>query len=191
MTRVARRGVLLASALVLWPPPAPAASFTLGDPERADAVRAGERSIISDAFGSEWTVANPAGERVLVMTPFHRLAQAARTAAFRGESLTVKDVEAALKGSTGRLVFWATLRGARPDFARFYAPALLGGRSEIKPTFVQNERTALAEDGRYTARCVYAFPIQGIDPKGQVTLVVRTAEAREVARFSVDLSAMR
>jgi uncharacterized protein (DUF2252 family) len=38
---------------------------------------------------------------------------------------------------------------------------------------------------------VYAFPAEGIDPKGRVVLVVRDADEKEVAKFTVDLAAMR
>jgi hypothetical protein len=69
---------------------------------------------------------------------------------------------------------------------------LVAGRQEIKPEFVQNERTALREeDGRYTARCLYVFPADGLDPKARVALVVRDSDERPMAQFTVDLSAMR
>jgi len=66
------------------------------------------------------------------------------------------------------------------------------GEQAIKPSFTQNERTALREeDGIYTARCMYVFPTAALDAKGRVTLVVKDAESVQVARFNVDLSAMR
>ena len=78
------------------------------------------------------------------------------------------------------------------DFARFYVPALLRGQQSIKANFTQNERTALREeDGSYTARCMYVFPAEGLDPKGTVTLVVKGSDDKPVARFTVDLSVMR
>ena len=89
-------------------------------------------------------------------------------------------------------MLWATVRGAKPDFARFYVPLLYRGEQEIKPSFTQNERTALREeDGSYTARCMYVFPAAGLDAKGRVTLVMKDSESVQVARFNVDLSAMR
>ena len=89
-------------------------------------------------------------------------------------------------------MLWATLRGGAPDFARFYAPLLLRGQQEIKPSFAQNERTALREeDGSYTARCMYVFPANELDAKGRVVLLVKDQEAKPVARFTVDLAAMR
>ena len=87
---------------------------------------------------------------------------------------------------------WATVRGAKPDFARFYVPLLYRGEQEIKPSFAQNERTALREeDGTYTARCMYVFPAAGLDAKGRLTVVMKNSEGGQVARFNVDLSAMR
>jgi len=89
-------------------------------------------------------------------------------------------------------VLWATVRGAKADFARFYVPVLQRGEQAIKPSFTQNERTALREeDGTYTARCMYVFPTAELDAKGRVTLVVKDSESVQVARFNVDLSAMR
>jgi hypothetical protein len=101
-------------------------------------------------------------------------------------------VEAALKDQEGKLVLWATLRGPRVDFARHYAPTLVARQQEIKASFTQNERTALrGDDGQYTARCLYVFPAEGVDPKSTVTLVVRDVEERPVAKFTVDLASMR
>jgi hypothetical protein len=180
---------------VLWPvtgQSAGAASFALSDRDREDAIVAGKRSVVSEDFGGEWRARNPSGETVTVMTPFHRLALAARNAAFKNETLKPKEVDTVLKESTNKLTVWVTLRGGTPDFARFYAPALLGGKSEIKASFVQNERTALrAEDGGYAARCVYVFPAEGLTPKGRYTLVVRNSDEKDVSTFTLDLSAMR
>ena len=126
------------------------------------------------------------------MTPFHRLALAARNSAFQDRELKPRDVEALLKDQEGKLMFWATLRGGRVDFARFYAPALVAGPQEIKASFTQNERTALrGEDGQFVARCLYVFPTENVDPRATVTLIVRDGEEKLVAKFTVDLSAMR
>ena len=74
----------------------------------------------------------------------------------------------------------------------FYTPTLLAGSQEMKASFVQNERTALREDdGRYAAQCLYVFPAEGLNPKGRVVLVVKDGDEREVAKFTVDLAAMR
>lgn len=170
-----------------------AASLPLTPEQRAAAVGMGKRSIVSDQFGAEWSVrGNDAGETVLVMTPFHRLALAARNSAFKGQELKPTDVDALLKEQDGVLTLWATLKGGKADFARFYTPLLVSGQQEIKASFVQNERTARREnDGSYTARCLYVFPATGLKPDGAVTLVVKDTDNKQVATFTVDLSAMR
>lgn len=172
--------------------PLDAVSFTLAPRERDEAIRVGKRSIVTEDFGAEWTVPDGPGQALTVMTPFHRLALAARNSAFRDQNLRPREIDSVLKEQEGRLVFWATLRGGRADFARFYAPALVSRGAEIKAIFTQNERTALRdEDGRYTARCMWVFPTEALNPTGKVTLVVRDPDERQVARFTVDLSAMR
>ncbi len=173
--------------------PLDAASFALATAERDEAIRVGRRSIVTDNFGAEWRVeGDRPGQSLTVMTPFHRLALAARNSAFKDQDLKPKDVDSLLKEQEGKLVLWATLRGSRADFARFYAPVLVRGPQEVKATFKQNERTALRdEDGSYTARCMYVFPIDGLDQKGKVMLVVKDSDDKQVARFTVDLSAMR
>jgi hypothetical protein len=172
--------------------PLDAASFALTPAERDEAVRMGRRSTVAADFGTEWRVAGDAGQSLVVMTPFHRLALAARNSAFKSEELRPRDIESLVQDQEGRLVLWATVRGGKPDFARFYVPMLQRGEQAIKPSFTQNERTALREeDGIYTARCMYVFPTAELDAKGRVTLVVKVSESVQVARFNVDLSAMR
>jgi hypothetical protein len=126
------------------------------------------------------------------MTPFHRLALAARNSAFQDKELKPREVESVLKEQQGKVVLWASLRGARVDFARFFTPALMARQQVIKASFSQNERTALrGDDGAFTARCLYVFPAEGLDPRTTVTLLVRDGDDKVVARFTVDLSAMR
>ena len=185
---------MLAAALSLTSvPPLDALLLTLSPRDRDEAVRAGRRSITDENWGGEWRVDAGAGQLVTVMTPFHRLALAARNSAFQDRELKPRDVESALKDQEGKLVFWATLRGGRVDFARHYAPVLVvAGQPEVKAAFAQNERTALrGDDGQYTARCMYVFPGAGVDPKGTVTLLVRDVEERPVAKVALDLSKMR
>jgi hypothetical protein len=184
-----------AGGLVLGPPPGPsaaAASLALGEREREEAIRVGRRSVALDEFGTEWRVRDGAGQSALVMTPFHRVALEARKSAFKRQPLKPKDVDEALKATAGKLTFWVTLKGGRPDFARHYAPILRNGKGEITPTFVQNERTALRdEDGRFAARCLYVFPTEGVTGASRLTLLVRDPDEKEMAKFTVDLSGMR
>jgi len=172
--------------------PGEAVSFALTDRDREQAVRAGKKSIVAEEFGTEWRLKDASGQTLTVMTPFHRLALAARNSMFRSQELKRKDVEALMKDYEGKLAFQVTLRGGKTDFARFYAPKLVAEAQEVKASFVQNERTALREDdGRYAAQCLYVFPAEGLNPKGRVVLVVKDADEREVAKFTVDLAAMR
>jgi hypothetical protein len=184
--------LVLAAALV-GVTPGEAVSFALADRDREQAIRMGKKSIVEDQFGAEWRLKDGSGQTLVVMTPFHRLALAARNSAFRSQEMKPKDVQSAIKDAEGKLNFRVTLRGGtKTDFARFYFPTLLAGSQEVKASFVQNERTAIREeDGRYAAQCVYEFPADKVDPKGRVVLVVKDADEREVAKFTVDLAAMR
>jgi hypothetical protein len=189
------RGVTVIVSAVVWFAAVPslgAASFSLTATQQEDAKRAGKRSVVTEDWTGEWRVTGGPGQYAVVMTPFHRLAMAARNAAFKSQDLATKDVESVLRDTEGQLTVWATLRGPRADFARHFAPALTAGSEEIKPSFVQNERTALREeDGKYTARCLYVFPTERLDARGTVTLLVRDADERPVARFTLNLSTMR
>jgi hypothetical protein len=187
---VIRALVVLAAALLAVGDVA-AASFTLTDADKRAAMQVGERSTTSEDFGREWRVSDDAGD-VTVLTPFHRLAVAARHAAFKNEPLKPAEVERVMKKDANRLVVWVSLRGRTEGFARHYAPRLMQGTREIRPAFVQNERTALRqEDGAYLARCVYGFPIRDLDGKATVALIVADVEGRDVGRFTIDLSSMR
>lgn len=179
-------------ALALSPAIALGASLTLTEGQRQEAIRAGERSITAEALDTEWSVSGASGESVVVMTPFHRLAIAARHARFSGKPLRPGDPDKVLKESRDRLVFWVSLRGPSEGFARYYAPRLLVGGREIKASFVQNERTAIRQDdGAYLARCVYGFPTRNVNGRERVALVVFDGDGRDVSRFTIDLEAMR
>jgi hypothetical protein len=170
-----------------------AASFTLTPAERDAALALGRESVLSDRFGVEWRVKGEAAdEGLVVMTPFHRLALAARNATFRHEELGPKEIAGLLREQEGKLTIWATLKGTKVDFARFYTPLLVNGQRQIKAAFAQNERTARREeDGGYTARCLYVFPAEGLAASGPLTVIVKDAQGKQVARFTVDLSTMR
>lgn len=180
-------------AALTWAPGARAASLALTDAERAQARAVGERGAAEEGLGPEWTVTGGGGERVLVLTPFYRLALAARQAALRGKPLTQEDETRALREGRERLSFRVDLRGGREDFARAYRARLLVGGREVEPSFSQNERTAARQgDGTsFLARCVYAFPSSELTGSARVVLSIRDAGAREVARLAIDLSSMR
>src|SRR5262249_37438558 len=87
----------LLGLLVVGPPEVLAASFTLDPEQRSDALRVGARSVTQEVFDAEWRVANPSGDSLIVLTPFHRLVIAARQAAFKNEPLKPEEPEKLLK----------------------------------------------------------------------------------------------
>ncbi|HEX2438741.1 MAG TPA: hypothetical protein VHT71_10590 [Methylomirabilota bacterium] len=183
---------LLAAVVLAAAGPVVAASFSLEDGDRKAAIHAGERSTLIDGYDREWRVSGDGGEVLTVLTPFHRLLLASRSATFKNDPLKPPDVDRVLKQDSQRLIVWATLRGRTEDFARHFAPRLTDGAREIRPTFVQNERTAIRqEDGVFLARCVYGFPIRDINGQGRVELTVADADGKDVSHFVIDLGRMR
>ena len=180
-------GVLLAAG------PAQALILVLSPGDVEQALEAGRRGVVQEDFGDEWRLSLPDGSEVVVTTPFSRLATAARQATFKGEPLSDKQRQEQLDRGKGKLQLQVTMFGRTVDFARWYQPALGVDGREVKPTFTQNERTALkVEDGRYAARNIYVFPLEGLTARSTLTLIIRhSVEQREVLRASLDLSRMR
>lgn len=179
-------------ALAMTPRSAQAAALTLSERLKQEAIRAGQKSVTVEVFDAEWKLSNGAGESVTVVTPFHRVALAARHAAYKNEPLKPSEPDRILKEQGDRLLLWAHLKGTREDFARFYVPRLLVGDHEIGASFVQNERTAVRDDaGHYVARCVYGFPTKELTGASKVVLAVRNPDGEDVSRFAIDLSTMR
>ena len=199
--------LLMLVVALLGVAPGEAVSFALADRDREQAIRAGKKSIVLEEFGAEWRLRDASGQTLVVMTPFHRLALAARNSAFRGEEIKPRDIESVLKEYVRmdrectdkakdlleqRKLPYGQFGKLKRTLAEERGSTLMAGSLAVKASFVQNERTALREeDGKYAARCIYVFPADGLDPRGRVTLVVRDAEEREVAKFTVDLAAMR
>ncbi len=190
--RAAGAAVVLAAALAATNVPAAGASLSLSDREQKQALVVGQRSVINETFGGEWRIVQGSGESVEVVTPFHRLALAARNAAFKNEPLKPQDQEKMLTELKDRLMFWVYLQGPSEQFARHFSPRLLVDEREIEPALVQNERTAIRQDnGRYLARCVYWFPTKDLTGTSRPVLVVRDSEGQPVTRFAIDLAGMR
>jgi hypothetical protein len=179
--------------LALGPLDAAALVSALSPVDVQAAVAAGARAVDDEDFAEEWQVRLPGGQEIVASTPFSRVALASRRAAHKGEPLSEKDTKEQVDRGKGRLQLLVTLFGDRPDFARRYQPVLRVGTREVKPSFTQNERTGLKlEDGRFAARNVYVFPLDGLPARGPVTLVVRQAlDGPEVLRATLDLSKMR
>ena len=186
-----RRAVCLLG-LALWPAAVFGASLTLSEGQRQEAIRVGEGSVTAETFDTEWSVRGDSGATAKVLTPFHRLAIAARHATFSGKPLRPGDRDRVLRDSRDRLVFWVSLRGPSEGFARHYVPRLVIGDREIKASFVQNERTAARQDdGGYLARCVYGFPTRDIKGRERAAPVVADGDGRDITRFTIDLADMR
>jgi hypothetical protein len=196
---VSRRPRLRAAGLawlVGWGAGGPAEALipTLTPEEAQGALQAGVEGLTKEDFEEEWAVRFPGGEAIVVSTPFSRLALVARRQAYKGgEPLTEKQIQEQVDRGKDRIQLLVTLFGSQHDFARWYQPVLVVGNREVKATFVQNERSTLRqEDGRFAARNVYVFPLEGLPPNGTVTLVVRTTpERKEVFRGAIELGRFR
>jgi hypothetical protein len=173
------------------PAPAVIAELTPADVEQA--LEVGRRGVAREDFGEEWRVPLPDGAEIVVSTPFSRLAHAARHAEFKGEPLTDAQRDEQLERGRGKIQLLVTMLGRTVNFARWFQPVLRVNGGEVKATFIQNERTALRlDDGRYAARNVYVFPLEGLPLRGTVTLVIQhSIERKEVFRTQLDLSRMR
>jgi hypothetical protein len=191
------RRLAVVAALLSWVAAGslPAAAFipVLSDKDIQTALEVGEKAIAQEDFDQEWRLPLPEGAEIEVTTPFYRLAFAARKAAFKNEPLADKDRQEALDRGKGKIQLKVTMFGPAVAFARWYDAVLVAGRQEIKASFVQNERTALKEpDGRFAARNIYVFPVEGLPAQGTVTLAVRDRIAKkEVFRSPIDLSKLR
>jgi hypothetical protein len=184
---------LLLAVTAAWPGPARALVPALSPEDIQEALEAGAKGVAQEDFGEEWHVPLSGGGEIVVTTPFSRLAFAARQAALKGEPLSDKQRQEQIERGKGKLQLLVTMMGPAVDFARWFQPELRVGQRQVKPTFSQNERTALKlEEGGYAARNVYVFPLEGLPPRGVVTLVVtHSVEGREVLRAAVDLSKFR
>ena len=140
--------IVLALALAVTYVPAAGASLSLSEREQKQALVFGQRSVINETFGGEWRVVQGSGESVEVVTPFHRLALAARHAAFKNEPLKPQDKEKLLTELKDRLMFWVYLEGPSEQFARHFSPRLLvDDRRSSQPS----SRTSARPSGRTTA----------------------------------------
>ncbi|MGH7267170.1 MAG: hypothetical protein ACREMB_20315 [Candidatus Rokuibacteriota bacterium] len=188
------RVALVAAAVAAWPAGAGALIPVLSPADIQEAEEAGFQGMAQEDFGEEWRIGLPEGGEIVVTTPFSRLAHAARRAALKGEPLTDDERQEQLDRGKNVLQLMVIMHGRTPDFPRWYEPVLRVGDREVKATFRQNERTPLRlEDGRFRARNIYVFPLEGLPPRGTVTLVVQHAieKKREVLRAPIDLSRMR
>ena len=189
----ARLSRLVLAWLLVWPTAAAAMIPTLSSRDVQAALDAGEQGIAQEDFGEEWHVTYPDGVEIVVLTPFARLAHAARRAALKSEPMTDKQRQEQIDRGKTSLQLTVTMFGPSADFPKWYRAALRVGDREVKSTFDQNEATPLRlPDGRFTARNVYTFPLEGLPPRGTVTLIVNhLIRKKEVLRVPLDLGKMR
>jgi hypothetical protein len=180
---------LLASAAASG---ASAAALVLSEALKRQAIDYGRQTATRENFDAEWRLQNTAGDTVVVLTPFHRLAVASRHATFRDEPLRASEPDRILREQKDRLVLRLELRGPQESFSRFLVPELEVGDRKVKAAFVQNDRTpARLEEGVYLARCTYAFPLRDLTGTSRMSLIVRDGDGRPASRFTIDLAQMR
>ena len=190
-----RRGAALGTLVLLLAAAGPARALVLqlGSAEIEQAIVLGRQSVADEEFGDEWRRELPDGAELAVTTPFLRVVQAARVAAFKGEALGDKQRNEAIDRGKGKIQLTLTTYGRTIDFTRWYQPVLLVAGKEVKAVFTQNERTARRlDDGRFQAHNIYVFPLEEVPARGTVTLLVRHAiEQKELFRASLDLGKVR
>lgn len=181
-----------ALALLVGAPSAHGIYVGLTAEQVREAIEVGRNSIVREDFDREWLVPYKEPEEVRVTTEFSRLVFAARAAALKNETLSERQIQTHLDRSKGKIQLVVSIRGDKPDFARFYKAVLKVGGKDVPASFTQNERSALQLENRgYLARSIYVFPTEGWNPRSHVTLLISSNEGKTVRQFSIDLSAMR
>jgi hypothetical protein len=142
-------------------------------------------------FMEKWSVNLGEGKgAALLMTEFLSVAFAAQEASKAFQSLQPWEVEDARARASGKLVFSVTTFGDSPDYADGLRGWVMAGKHEIQNTHWKNGVPEPA-DGRYVADSTFWFPIEGVDPEGKITLVIRHEATGREWRFPFDLAQMR
>ena len=175
-------------------PDAGAVWLHLTDEQRQEAVRFGERSSWKQLLlQGEW-VRESGGNKAVMQTPFLILAAMAKRASQQYRKLSKEEMDALLKELEGKLTFFITVTGYSPDFAKDYHAVIKADGKTIQPILKQNPSLASPVMGYdsvyYTANCIYVFPAEGIDPNGQLTLIMISPLGREW-KFHYDLSKIK
>jgi hypothetical protein len=143
-------------------------------------------------FMEKWTVSLGEGKgAALLMTEFLSVAFAAQTASRNMAALQPWEVQDAMARARGKLVFSVTTFGKTPDYADDLRGWVLYGKKRIQNTHWQNGKPEPYKDGTYVADSTFWFPIQDVDPEGQVTLLIQQSKTGEEWRFPFDLKGMR
>jgi hypothetical protein len=199
-----RRGMLrragalaLGAVLASWTLAGPAAAIWVNlTPEQAKRAEkvGGFNASAGDPqrFMSNWTVNLGEGKgAALLMTEFLSVAFAAQEAARSMAGLQPWDIQDAIARARGKLVFSVTTFGKTADYATGLRGWVLYKDRRIQNTHWQNGKPEPAGDGLFVSDSTFWFPLEGIDPQGQVTLLVQQEATGEEWRFPFDLSKMR
>jgi hypothetical protein len=189
-------GALLALPLSAWAPRSAEAIWVDLTPEQTDqALQIGgfQASMGNPTrFMEKWSVnLGPGKGAALLMTEFLAVAFAAEAASKNFQSLQPWEVQDARARASGKLVFSVTTFGDRPDYADGLRGWVIDGKREIQNTHWKNGTPEKAEGGGYVADSTFWFPMDGVDPDGKVTLVIRQNGTQKEWRFPFDLSQMR
>lgn len=130
-----------------------------------------------------------------LVTPYAGLIILAKESALKFREPTEYEIQKELEEKKGRLTFGCGLYGEEIDFATQYSAIL-----EHKDERLESIYTSLPASAHYTksypaspkfwALGFFHFPIAGIGPNDQVTLVLKHPKQKEL-RFSFDLSKLR
>lgn len=143
-------------------------------------------------FMEKWTVSLGEGKGVaLLMTEFLSVAFAAQTASRNMAAMQPWEVQDAIARARSKLVFSVTTYGKTPDYADGLRGWVLYGKKKIQNTHWKNGKPEPAPNGMYVADSTFWFPMEGVDPEGQVTLLIEQPQTGEEWRFPFDLKTMR
>ena len=187
----------LAAAVVLGAPERKAGAIWVNlTPEQADQAQkiGGFTASMGNPakFMEKWTVNLGEGKgAALLMTEFLSVAFAAQTASRNMAALQPWEVQDAMARARSKLVFSVTTFGKTPDYADGLRGWVLYGKRRIQNTHWQNGKPEAAKNGLYVADSTFWFPMEGVDPDGQVILLIQQPQTGEEWRFPFDLKAMR
>ena len=180
--------VLAAGLSLICIAPIDAALFTLMPGDRDESVRVGRRSVTTEDWGGEWRVDGGAGQFLTVMTPFHRLALAARNSAFQDKELKPREVDSVLKDQQNKVVFFATLRGAGWTSRASTPPCCWPGAVDqgLLHTRTSGPRSA-ARTGSTPRAASTLFPAEGVEFPRPADAPGAGPRRKVVAKFTIDL----
>lgn len=132
---------------------------------------------------------------VEVKTEFREIALQARKAFIQYRELSPAEIKEAIAKVQDKLIFDISTNTNILSFVKDYHAVIECKGKIIQPIYKNNDVESWAtawspESPQYCAKCVYAFPINEIDPDSQITLILIRPHEGEV-HFPFDLSKMR